>query len=81
MLDQRKELRVPQNKSGVIRFGATGYELPCAVIDLTRCGAGIALASVFGVPEVFQLFIHGETKARHCRVNWVQENRLGVSFD
>ena len=81
MQGQRREPRSPQNKSGVIRFGAAGYELPCAVVDLTPHGAGITLASVFGVPKSFQLIIHGEAKARHCRVIWAQDNRLGVSFD
>ena len=35
MHDQRMEARVPQNKTGVIRFGAAGHELPCIVGDLT----------------------------------------------
>ena len=81
MHDQRTETRVPQNKTGVIRFGAAGHELPCVVIDLTPRGAGITLGSAFGVPQVFQLKINGETEVRHCRVSWTQGSRLGVSFE
>lgn len=79
--DQRREDRVPQNKIGVIKFGAAGYKLPCTVIDLTTHGAGITVASAFGVPKVFQLAIKGETEARHCRVIWAQGSKLGVSFE
>ena len=81
MQDQRREARVPQNKAGVIRFGAAGHELPCIVIDLTPRGAGITLGSTFGVPQIFQLTINGETGVRHCRVSWAQGSKLGVSFE
>jgi hypothetical protein len=81
MHDQRTEVRVPQNKTGVIRFGAAGHELPCIVIDLTPRGAGITLGSAFGVPQVFRLTINGETEARLCRVSWAQGSKLGVSFE
>jgi hypothetical protein len=81
MHDARKETRVPQNKTGIIRFGATGHELSCIVTDLTPHGAGITLGSAFGIPQVFQLTVNGETEARHCRVSWAQGSKLGVSFD
>jgi hypothetical protein len=81
MHEQRREARAPQNKTGVIRFGAAGHELPCIVIDLTPRGAGITLGSAFGVPQVFQLTINGETEVRHCRVSWAQGRKLGVSFE
>lgn len=81
MHDQRREARVPQNTAGVIRFGAAGHELPCIVIDITPRGAGIVLGSAFGVPQVFQLTISGETEVKRCRVNWAQGSKLGVSFE
>jgi hypothetical protein len=81
MHDQRREARVPQNKVGVIRFGAARHELPCIIIDLTPRGAGIVLGSTFGVPQVFQLKIDGETEVKHCRVSWAQGSKLGVSFE
>ncbi len=81
MLDRRRETRVPLNKVGVIRFGAAGNERPCSVTDLSPSGAGINLASAFGVPHVFQLTIKGEAYARHCRVIWSEGTKLGVSFE
>ena len=64
MQDGRREERVPQNKTGVIRFGASGYQRPCAIVDLTSHGAGITIASAFGIPNVFQLTINGEKEAQ-----------------
>ena len=81
MHDARKEPRGPLNKTGIIRFGATGNELRCIVTDLTLRGAGITLGSTFGIPQVFQLMINGETKLRHCRVIWADGSKFGVSFE
>jgi hypothetical protein len=81
MHDQRGEARVPQNKAGVIRFGAAGHELPYIVVDITPRGAGITLGRAFGVPQAFQLTISGETEVKRCRVNWAQGSKLGVSFE
>jgi hypothetical protein len=78
--DARTEMRVPVSKTGFIRFGAAGHELPCAVTDLTPNGASITLGSAFGIPQVFQLTINGETEVKHCRVRWAQGSKLGVSF-
>ena len=79
--EKRREARVPQNKTGVIKYGAAGHEMPCTVIDLTTHGAGLSIASAFGVPRVFRLAINGETATRHCRVIWAQGSKLGVSFE
>ena len=81
MQNGRREDRVPQNKIGVIKFGAAGYQRPCAVVDLTSHGAGITIASAFGVPNVFQLTINGEKEARQCRIIWAQGRTLGVTFE
>jgi hypothetical protein len=81
MLDRRSDVRVPSNTVGAIKFGAAGHTLPCTVIDLTPHGAGLTVASTFGIPAVFQLTINGETQTRYCRVIWAQGNQLGVSFD
>lgn len=81
MLERRREVRVPQNKLGTIKYGPAGYELSCTVIDLTSRGAGIVLARTFGVPTVFQLAVNGEAATRHCRVIWAEGKKLGVAFE
>ena len=81
MKDRRGEPRVPLNEVGSIKYGVTGHEMPCTVIDLTPRGAGLIVASAFGVPKVFQLTINGKTETRHCRVIWAQGSKLGVAFE
>jgi hypothetical protein len=51
------------------------------VEDLTATGAGLHVASTFGVPRVFQLTIDGEIGSKHCRVVWTDGKRVGVSFE
>ena len=81
MSERRREPRVGIYKRGVIKFGATGTELPCTVVDLTSSGAGLSVGTTFGLPQVFQLAIDGETETRHCRVVWTDIKKLGVSFE
>lgn len=49
--------------------------------DLTPCGAGLSVGSVFGVPRTFSLTIDGDTGSRFCRVVWCEGKRLGVAFE
>jgi len=81
MFERRREPRVGIYKRGRIKFGATGTELPCTVLDLTLSGAGLSVGSTFGLPQVFQLAIDGEAGTRHCRVIWTDNKKLGVSFE
>jgi hypothetical protein len=81
MIERRRELRVSTNRRGVIKFGARGQELPCTVHDLTSQGAGLSVASAFGVPRTFSLAIDGEASPRFCRLVWSEGKRLGVSFE
>ena len=81
MLERRREPRTTTNLRGVVKFGAVGQEIPCTVSDLTQRGAGLSFGTTFGVPQIFQLKIDGETSSRHCRVIWTNGKRLGVSFE
>ena len=65
----------------MIKFGASGRDLPCTVHDLTSNGAGLSVVSAFGLPKVFRLAIDGEREDRYCKLAWVDGNRLGVSFE
>ena len=81
MSRHRLDQRVLLSKHGLIRFGATGTEVSCSVNDLTPRGAGLSVVSSFGLPQVFQLAIDGEERARHCKVIWTDGKKLGVSFE
>jgi len=81
MDERRLDQRVVLSKPGSIKFGAAGTEVPCSVNDLTPRGAGLSVASSFGLPRVFQLAINGEKGTRHCRVIWTDGKKLGVTFE
>ena len=81
MIERRQEPRTPARNRGVIKFGASGQELPCTVHDLSPRGAGLSVGTTFGLPRVFQLAIDGEKGTRFCRVAWTAHQRVGVSFE
>lgn len=79
--ERRQDTRVSTHRRGTIKFGPTGQELSCTVEDLTATGAGLHVASTFGLPRVFQLTIDDEIGSKHCRVVWTEGKRVGVSFE
>jgi hypothetical protein len=79
--ERRQDTRVSTHRRGVIKFGAAGQELSCTVEDLTSTGAGLQVASTFGLPRVFRLTIDGEVGSKHCRVVWMDGKKVGVSFE
>ncbi len=81
MSERRRDDRASTSTRGVIKFGAAGQEMPCAIDDLTARGAGLRVGTVFGLPQVFRLTIDGEAMARHCRVIWSDGKKLGVTFE
>ena len=78
-LERRSEARKPVQIPGMIKFGPVGTKIPCTVHDLTQQGAGLSVATTFGLPEVFELAING-VGSRDCRVVWTDGKMLGVSF-
>ena len=80
-VERRRAVRKPaQHKRGIIKFGPSGQEIPCAVHDLTSEGAGLTVTHSFGLPEFFQLSIENERQERYCRLIWVDGKRIGVKF-
>lgn len=44
-------------------------------------GAGLEVASQFGIPDDFKLVIGTDNRQRSCRVAWRKANLIGVAFD
>jgi hypothetical protein len=78
MENQRSQRRVKVFKGAVIAFAGT--TVPCMVRNLTESGAMLELKSRAGIPDHFELRIQAESFVRQCRVIWVTEAKLGVSF-
>ena len=79
--ERRQDTRVSTHRRGLIKFGPAGQEVSCTVEDLTATGAGLHVASTFGLPRVFQLTIDDGIGSKHCRVVWTDGKRVGVSFE
>jgi hypothetical protein len=64
-------------KAGSIEFG--GGTIDCLVRNISATGAALEVASPVGIPAEFNLTISGTGK-RTCRVVWVKDKRIGVTF-
>ncbi|MGH6711777.1 MAG: PilZ domain-containing protein [Bradyrhizobium sp.] len=78
MEDKRRLRRTRVLKTGVISFG--GLAISCTVRNLIRSGAMLDVASPLGVPREFTLMISSDDARHECRIVWVKERRMGVSF-
>lgn len=78
MEDKRKLRRTRVLKAGMISFG--GSAISCTVRNLTKSGAMLDVESPLGVPREFTLVISSDDVRHECRIVWVREKRMGVSF-
>jgi hypothetical protein len=65
-------------KAGSIEFN--GSTIDCVVRNISETGAALEVASPVGIPAEFNLFISGNIAKRPCRVVWVKDKRIGVTF-
>jgi diguanylate cyclase (GGDEF)-like protein len=50
------------------------------VCNLSPQGARLKVASMFGIPQAFDLQIDGERNIRRCATVWRAHNRIGIDF-
>ena len=79
-MEKRKHARVATYKTATIFFGRNIRGISCFLMDISEGGAGLHVANVAGIPDTFELLIHGETDKRPCKVAWKMGKRVGVSF-
>lgn len=78
MEDKRKLRRTRVLKAATISFGRSA--ISCRVRNLRKSGAMLDVESPLGVPREFTLVISSDDVRYECRIVWVRERRLGVSF-
>ena len=79
MEDKRQLRRTRAWKVGTISFA--GSVISCTVRNLRKSGATLdVLISPLGVPREFTLVISSDHVRHECRIVWVKEKRMGVSF-
>jgi len=77
--DLRKSPRTWMRKKATIRT-RRGSLMHCTVMDLSREGACLQIASTLGVEGDVELSFDNFHSCRPCKVVWRKANRLGVSF-
>ena len=78
MNDRRAIPRHKVLKAGSIEFD--GSCVDCTIHNLSDIGAGIEVASPFGIPHEITLNILTQHVRQHGYVVWRKEKRIGVTF-
>jgi PilZ domain-containing protein len=76
--ERRNAPRMRTLKAAKIILSDKSPRIDCAVRNLSGTGARLEVSTSFGVPTKFDLILDGER--RHCRVAWMNETMIGVSF-
>jgi PilZ domain-containing protein len=79
-LERRYEQRELILKTARIKSGASGPEIFCAILDMSRGGARILLPMDVELPATFEIAIDPEGEEKLCRVMWKADNKVGVCF-
>src|SRR5262245_31143743 len=78
MQDRRSVKRTQMLKHG--KIVAPSATIDCMIYDLTNSGAGLRVSPGDMVPDHFELIFDSPLFSRKCRVQWRNNERLGVAF-
>jgi hypothetical protein len=76
--ERRDTPRMRTLKSAKIILSDKAPKVECVVRNLSKNGARLQVSTSSGLPAHFDLEFDGER--RHCRVVWMREALLGVTF-
>lgn len=79
IINQRAAPRLRTFKGGRIWIKGSST-IDCKIRDLSVSGAKLAVASVVGIPNVFDLEFTQEKTYRTCEIVWRKVDMLGVRF-
>jgi hypothetical protein len=78
MEEKRKHLRAEINESAYVSSG--GSVMGCVVRNISLEGAAIDVENPAFVPQRFRLIMANDSSVRECRVAWIQNKRIGLTF-
>jgi hypothetical protein len=78
MEEKRKHQRTDINEPGYV--SADGSVMSCVVRNISLEGAAIDVENPAFVPSRFRLVMANGSSVRECRVAWIQQKRIGVTF-
>jgi PilZ domain len=78
MEEKRKHPRTEINEPAYVSSG--GSVMSCVVRNISPEGAAIDVENPAFVPAHFRLVMAHDSSVRECRIAWIQQKRIGVTF-
>jgi hypothetical protein len=78
MEEKRKYPRTEINQPAYVSSG--GSVMSCTVCNISVEGAAIDVENPAFVPAHFRLVMANDSSVHECRIAWIQQNRIGVTF-
>jgi PilZ domain len=78
MEEKRKYPRTEINQPAYVSSG--GSVMSCTVCNISVEGAAIDVENPAFVPARFRLVMANDSSVHECRIAWIQQNRIGVTF-
>jgi hypothetical protein len=78
MEEKRKYPRTETNQPAYVSSG--GSVMSCTVCNISAEGAAIDVENPAFVPARFRLVMANDSSVHECRIAWIQQNRIGVTF-
>jgi hypothetical protein len=78
MDEKRKHPRTEINEPAYVSSG--GSVMSCVVRNISLEGAAIDVENPAFVPPYFRLVMAKDSSVRECRIAWIQQNRIGLTF-
>jgi PilZ domain len=78
MEEKRKYQRTEINEPAYV--SSEGSVMSCIVRNISPEGAAIDVENPAFVPAHFRLVMASDSSVRECRIIWIQQKRIGVTF-
>jgi hypothetical protein len=78
MEEKRKHPRVEIDEPAYVSSG--GSVMSCVVRNISPEGAAIDIENPAFVPERFRLVVARDSSVHECRIAWIQQKRIGITF-
>jgi PilZ domain len=78
MEERRKHPRAEIDQPAYVSSG--GSVMSCRVRNISPEGAAIDVANPAFVPQYFRLVMASDSSVHQCRITWIRQNRIGVTF-
>ena len=78
MEERRRNPRTEMNEPAYVSSG--GLVMSCVVRNVSAEGAAIEVDQAAFVPERFRLVMANDRAVYECKVVWIQDNRIGLTF-